>query len=226
MFCDSYIYSDSQKYDDETNWYRIHTIELFNSDVEGYYMADHKLVLRLETNNANGQGSKIFSNVVFHDVHINVVDKREDWKGKRCSSYADPHQTTFDGYAYECQATGCITGKTYIFYRNEHHLQELQVRHENCWGRPRCVCALAARSGQDVFTINACNSRQYINFPICNENSLKVIKETDKVYKIIFPTGTCVKVFLYNYGSSNWYINLEVYPTVSDVGRTSELCGQ
>lgn len=73
MFCDSYIYSDSQKYDDETNWYRIHTIELFNSDVEGYYMADHKLVLRLETNNANGQGSKIFSNVVFHDVHVRLT---------------------------------------------------------------------------------------------------------------------------------------------------------
>lgn len=70
---DSYTYSDSQKYDDETNWYRIHTIELFNSDVEGYYMADHKLVLRLETNNANGQGSKIFSNVVFHNVHVRLT---------------------------------------------------------------------------------------------------------------------------------------------------------
>lgn len=62
----------------------------------------------------------------------------------------------------------------------------MQVRHENCWGRPRCVCAVAARSGQDVFTIDACYRRQYINFPICKENSLKVIKETDKVYKVDF----------------------------------------
>ena len=27
--------------------------------------------------------------------------------------------------AYECQSTGCITGKTYIFYRNEQHFQEV-----------------------------------------------------------------------------------------------------
>lgn len=43
--------------------------------------------------------------------------------------------------------------------------------------------------------------------------------------QIIFPTGTFVKVFLYNYGSSSWVINVEVYPTISDVGRTSGLCG-
>uniref|UniRef100_K1Q7T2 Uncharacterized protein n=1 Tax=Magallana gigas TaxID=29159 RepID=K1Q7T2_MAGGI len=60
-------------------------------------MPDHKLVLRLETNSPSGQGAMIFSDVVFHDVHINVVDEKESWKGKRCSSYADPHQTTFDG---------------------------------------------------------------------------------------------------------------------------------
>ncbi|XP_065927240.1 von Willebrand factor D and EGF domain-containing protein isoform X2 [Magallana gigas] len=222
---DSHIFREKQNYEDETKWYKIHTIEIFNSDDEGYYMPDHKLVLRLETNSPSGQGAMIFSDVVFHDVHINVVDEKEAWKGKRCSSYADPHQTTFDGLHYECQSTGCITGKTYIFYKNAAHLQEVQVRHENCWGRPRCVCAVAARSGQDVFTIDACYRRQYINFPICKENSLKVIKETDKVYKIIFPTGTFVKVFLYNYGWSFWYINLEVYPTVADLGKTSGLCG-
>uniref|UniRef100_K1QCJ6 Uncharacterized protein n=1 Tax=Magallana gigas TaxID=29159 RepID=K1QCJ6_MAGGI len=167
---DSHIFREKQNYEDETKWYKIHTIEIFNSDDEGYYMPDHKLVLRLETNSPSGQGAMIFSDVVFHDVHV-------------------------------------------------------QVRHENCWGRPRCVCAVAARSGQDVFTIDACYRRQYINFPICKENSLKVIKETDKVYKIIFPTGTFVKVFLYNYGWSFWYINLEVYPTVADLGKTSGLCG-
>ena len=26
-----------------------------------------------------------------------MVEDQEAWKGKRCSSYADPHQTTFDG---------------------------------------------------------------------------------------------------------------------------------
>lgn len=44
-------------------------------------------------------------------------------------------------------------------------------------------------------------------------------------FQIIFPTGTSVKVSIYNYESSSWYINLEVYPTVADVNRTSGLCG-
>lgn len=70
---DSFTYSDSQKYKDETNWYKIHTIEVSNSDDnEDYYMQDHKLALRLITNNANGQGAQIFSNVVFKDVHVSL----------------------------------------------------------------------------------------------------------------------------------------------------------
>lgn len=30
-------------------------------------------------------------------LKINVVEDIETWKGKKCSSYADPHMTTFDG---------------------------------------------------------------------------------------------------------------------------------
>ena len=41
--------------------------------------------------------------------------------------------------------------------------------------------------------------------------------------QILFPTGTSVKILLYNYGI--WVINLEVYPTVLDVSRTTGLCG-
>nr|XP_022339990.1 von Willebrand factor D and EGF domain-containing protein-like isoform X1 [Crassostrea virginica]XP_022339999.1 von Willebrand factor D and EGF domain-containing protein-like isoform X1 [Crassostrea virginica] len=222
---DSYTHDDRQKYEDPTNWNKVYNIEVFNTDDEGYYLTNHKLVLRLETNGASGDGAQIFANADFHDVHINVVEDQEAWKGKRCSSYADPHQTTFDGYRYECQSTGCISGKTYIFYRNEQHLQELQVRHGSCWGRPRCVCAVAARAGQDVFTMDFCSGKQDINFPLCNENTLKVIKEHDKRYKIFFPTGTSARVSLYNFGSYFFYINLEVYPTVADVSRTSGLCG-
>lgn len=62
--------------------------------------------------------------------------------------------------------------------------QQLQVRHGSCWGRPRCVCAVAARAGQDVFTMDFCSGKQDINFPLCNENTLKVIKEHDKRYKV------------------------------------------
>nr|XP_022290011.1 von Willebrand factor D and EGF domain-containing protein-like [Crassostrea virginica] len=219
----SYKHEDRHMYEDSGNWKKIYKLEVLNTDDENYYIQNNKLVLRLETNSPLGEGAKIFGDVKFADVHINVVEDQEAWKGKRCSSYADPHQSTFDGLAYECQSSGCIIGWTYVFYRNENHLQEIQVRHGSCWGAPRCVCAVAARAGQDVFTIDACNEVPYFNFPICNENSLKVIKESDKTYKIIFPTGTFAKIMLHYHGF--WLINLEVYPTVADVSRTSGLCG-
>ncbi|XP_048767376.2 uncharacterized protein LOC125674294 [Ostrea edulis] len=219
----SYTYDERQKYDDTTNWYKIYTMTVYNSDEEGYYIDNRRLVLRLETNSPAGNGARIFGGVVLPDVYINIVESNEAWKGKRCSSYIDPHLTSFDGLPFECQATGCITGKTYTFYKNSDHLQEVQVRHANCWGSPRCACAVAARSGQDVFTMDFCDSRRYINFPICKDKSLKVIKETDKLFKILFPTGTYVKVMLYDSGS--WYMNIEVYPTVADVQKTSGLCG-
>lgn len=64
---------------------------------------------------------------------------------------------------------------------------QVQVRHDICGRMPRCVCAVAARAGQDVFTIDFCNGKEIINFPLCNENSLKVIKIYDKVYKVSAP---------------------------------------
>lgn len=67
---ESFTFNESHKYEDETNWYKIYEIDVFNSDGLGYYMQNYKLVLRLETNRANGKGAQIFSDVVFHDVHV------------------------------------------------------------------------------------------------------------------------------------------------------------
>lgn len=43
---------------------------------------------------------------------------------------------------------------------------------------------MAVRAGKNVFTIDVCKGEQFINFPICNEDALKVIKESVKVYKV------------------------------------------
>lgn len=67
----SFKYNDRHKYEDKANWYKIHTIEVSNSDDEGYYMSGNKLVLRLETNSPGG--AEIFSDVVFHDVHVSKL---------------------------------------------------------------------------------------------------------------------------------------------------------
>ena len=35
-----------------------------------------------------------------------------------------------------------------------------------------------------MFIIDFCSGRQFISFPICNENSIKAVKESDKIYKV------------------------------------------
>ncbi|XP_062608125.1 von Willebrand factor D and EGF domain-containing protein-like, partial [Saccostrea cucullata] len=155
---------------------------------------------------------------------INVVETLTVWKGKRCQSVADPHMRTFDGYAYECQHTGCATGITSILFENKEHNQQVQVRHHKCFNpNARCICAIAVRSGRDVFIFDACNGRQYINFPICDDKSLKVVRVTDKSYKIFFPTGTYVATTLNM--ARDWFIQTQVYPSVADVGKSGGLCG-
>jgi hypothetical protein len=71
----SYKYDERHKYDDKTNWYKVYTMEVHNSDEEGYYLADHRLVLRLETNNPAGNGAKIFGGVVLPDVNVSYTVK-------------------------------------------------------------------------------------------------------------------------------------------------------
>lgn len=49
---------------------------------------------------------------------------------------------------------------------------------------PRCSCAVAVRSGKDVFIIDICNSKSIIHFPSCDDGTLKVIKTDDRYYKV------------------------------------------
>nr|XP_022289580.1 von Willebrand factor D and EGF domain-containing protein-like isoform X2 [Crassostrea virginica] len=219
-------YSENNKhmYEEQTNWRKTYSIDVSNKDEEGYYMANHRLLLRLQTGGVNGRGAQIFSDVIFHDIHINVVENQDGWKGKVCKSHGDPYLTTFDGIYYSCQETGCVIGNTYILYQNENHLQEVQVRHERCWNG-RCVCGVAVRAGQDVFIIDFCSGRQFISFPICNENSIKAVKESDKIYKIILPTGTFVKAEFRNFDGNPFFLDIDIYPTVADFAQTSGLCG-
>ena len=69
---ESYTHDDRQTYEDPTNWNKVYNIDVFNTDDEGYYLTNHKLVLRLETNGASGTGAQIFANAAFHDVHVRV----------------------------------------------------------------------------------------------------------------------------------------------------------
>ena len=70
-----FTHLDRHMYENQTNWRKIYSIDVSNTDEEGYYMANHRLRLRLKTGGANGIGAQIFSNAIFHDIHVHYVFK-------------------------------------------------------------------------------------------------------------------------------------------------------
>lgn len=67
---DSYNYDHRDRYENPDNWKKIYSTRIFNTDDEQYYVPNHKLVLRLSTNDVHGQGGKIFAGATFPDVHV------------------------------------------------------------------------------------------------------------------------------------------------------------
>nr|XP_022312815.1 uncharacterized protein LOC111117870 isoform X2 [Crassostrea virginica] len=164
------------------------------------------------------------SGLFFAGIKVFIEETDSSWKGTYCESHTDPHMKTFDGKYYECQLDG-----TFVLYRNDQFEQEVQEKHHLCYPRytyPRCSCAVAVRSGKDIFTVDICNSRTIINFPLCEDKTLNVIKKNDRYYKIIFPTGTMVEIKFISWPTQNdWQLNVDIFPSPSDVGKSSGLCG-
>ena len=74
-----------------------------------------------------------------------------------------------------------------VLYLHLFLCQKVQQKHHRCHRRysyPRCSCAVAVRSGKDVFIVDICNYNAIINFPSCGDKVLKVIKVNDRNYKV------------------------------------------
>uniref|UniRef100_A0A8W8NV44 VWFD domain-containing protein n=1 Tax=Magallana gigas TaxID=29159 RepID=A0A8W8NV44_MAGGI len=224
--CEKKVYAykreDSDKYNTD-DWKGVHSIKVYNKD-DGDYTIDKHITLRLETGGTSGTGSKIFDRIILPDIQVFIEDTNPSWKGSYCGSHTDPHMKTFDGKYYECQLDG-----TFILYRNSHFNQEVQEKHHLCYpaySYPRCSCAVAVRSGKDVFMVDICNSKSIIHFPSCGDRVLKVIKTNDRYYKVILPTGTLVEIKFVSWPrQDNWQLNVDIFPSPSDVGNSSGLCG-
>lgn len=70
---DSFTHNDRHLYENPTNWNKTYPIDVFNTDDEKYEKSDHKLVLRLETNEASGTGAQLFAKATFHDVFVSRI---------------------------------------------------------------------------------------------------------------------------------------------------------
>ncbi|XP_062579358.1 von Willebrand factor D and EGF domain-containing protein-like [Saccostrea cucullata] len=216
----SFNYNEKQKYENG-EWKQNISFPVYSQDTDGYVI-NSQMTLRLKTGGTNGVGSKIFEHVTLPDISISVREGNENWKGRSCGVRADPHMYTFDGKSYECQIPG-----EFINYRNQPQLQWIQSKHHLCfpsYDGPWCVCAVAARAGRDVFVIDLCGENNVISYELCEDNVLKVTKIHDKYYKIYFPTGTSLAIYIMEW-SGHYNIDLEMLPSAMDIGNADGLCG-
>ncbi|XP_061190172.1 von Willebrand factor D and EGF domain-containing protein-like [Saccostrea echinata] len=216
----SFGYHEKHKYENG-EWRQKIFFPVYSKDTDGYVISTH-MTLHLKTGGTNGIGSKIFEHVSLQDILIRVWDTNQQWKGRSCGVHADPHMYTFDGVPYECQTSGEL-----INYRNQAYLQWIQSKHHLCfpsYNGPWCVCAVAARAGRDVFLMDLCGDNGVINFELCEDNSLKVTKIHDKHYKVHFPTGTSLSIYIMEW-NGYFNINLDIVPSTLDVRKADGLCG-
>ncbi|XP_061170731.1 von Willebrand factor D and EGF domain-containing protein-like [Saccostrea echinata] len=195
----SYSYNERHKYEND-EWKQNISFPVYSQDTDGYVI-NSQMTLRLNTGGTNGVGSKIFEHVSLPDISI--------------ISFS-PHRS------YQCHIPG-----EFINYRNQHQLQWIQSKHHLCipsYDGPWCVCAVAARAGRDVFVIDLCGENKVISYELCEDNVLKVTKIYDKYYKIYFPTGTSLAIYIMDW-NGHYNIDLEILPSAMDVGNADGLCG-
>lgn len=214
----AFPYNERKRYE-SNEWKQLRNITLYHIDTVEYEI-EASMTIRLTTSSVGD----MFWHKTHQDISVTVTDYAETWKGKSCGSKTDPHIHTFDGVSYENHIPG-----EFILYRNTLYNQEVQTRHKQChptYNFPQCTCAVSVQSGQDVFLIDVCGDIQFIDFLSCNESVIQVFKMNDKLYKISLPTGTYVMVSLVEWPvRGSWQIDIDIYPSLSDVKNTAGLCG-
>ncbi|XP_062585436.1 von Willebrand factor D and EGF domain-containing protein-like, partial [Saccostrea cucullata] len=220
----SYRFSERSQYETD-EWKSIRNWTFYNTDDNDYKSENHHITLRLIAEGPPGDlhtdPVRIFEKIHLPDVKILVTESSNVWKGQQCSSTTDPNIRTFDGDLYQCMLIG-----TFQLYKNEAYNQEVQEKHYMCQPDAACNCAAAVRSGRDIFTIDICNGgQQIINFPLCDDGVLKVVKKNDRRYEILLPTGTVVDISIYWDTDNGWFLKIRIYPSTSDVENVEGLCG-
>ncbi|XP_048578079.1 von Willebrand factor D and EGF domain-containing protein [Nematostella vectensis] len=125
--------------------------------------------------------------------------------GRTCSSYNDPHYSTFDGSAYNFLRHG-----DYVLFQDLQNEVEVHTRLWTCdqqfpWGAS-CNCGVAIRQGRDVIRLSMCNRQLYYYKPTIMHASLprgrpsigtKIKKHgagSYMSYEIILESGTVIQV--------------------------------
>ncbi|XP_078575686.1 von Willebrand factor D and EGF domain-containing protein-like [Branchiostoma floridae x Branchiostoma japonicum] len=170
---------------------------------------------------------------------VDVLTRDKDRQGAICKSETDPHYRTFDGKRFHVHQSG-----TFVLYRHRVLPIEVQTRTQMCnAGNVACNCGVSVRSGNEVFILTKCSgSRPRFNWYTSNYNQVHIplatrvrhygavgedtrfyIANGGEEYLVYFPTGSWMKITVT--GAQKQYMNVYIYPSTDDFGKTAGLCG-
>ncbi|CAC5390460.1 Low-density lipoprotein receptor-related protein 6 [Mytilus coruscus] len=216
------------------NWNKSLYLDIHGYSDGIYNHADRTTYIRLFTN-PNARNStlnmlNIWRNLTVPEISVKVLDKDNVLTTRLCSSYNDPHITTFDGLYYHYMNVG-----EFVMYRNDNDPYWVHALFTNCgwgWVGSSCNCGVAVRSRRSLFVIRTCREisrTQSDFFPQprtyrinCDENDM-FINPNDNGYIVTLPSGAEIRI---DVSSGSKFINpITIKPTIYDIGETKGLCG-
>ncbi|XP_046351564.2 uncharacterized protein LOC124132030 [Haliotis rufescens] len=202
-----------------SRWNETHTIKVFGSISVRYGLSTQNFKLALGTGDVIPH--ELWSNYNTGQITVQIIKDTSDVEGKSCFAVNDPHMKTFDGRRYEHQYNGTFTMYTYT----ERPI-EVQLRTFKCGSRAWCNCGVAVRAGRTVFEFNRCpdvTDIWSIEYTLCEDGGdVLQVKRRESSYQVYLPTGGKVDI---NFYRKSRYLNVYIYPSVQDVGKSRGLCG-
>ncbi|ESP04733.1 hypothetical protein LOTGIDRAFT_170568 [Lottia gigantea] len=154
---------------------------------------------------------------------INIVKDTSLIQGKTCKMYSDPYLEDF--YTHMGKSSFQMEGTFYLL-----QMDNVEVQLTDCAtvGGGSCVCGVVVRVGRTAFMINHCNLENwYIDYILCDDGGdiLDVRKKDETTFELFLPTDTKISITQIENSNIHW-LNIYIYPSVRDIGKTSGLCGE
>ncbi|KAL3862177.1 hypothetical protein ACJMK2_008164 [Sinanodonta woodiana] len=161
---------------------------------------------------------RIFENHILPDkVKLYVSSLNVDFVHQKACNAAWDYVHTFDMLNYWIKTIGNL-----IMYRNKRYQIEVQVKSVSYYS----ICGVAVRAGRDVFIVDKCQTPNIVRMDQYLDAVLKWKMSEDRI-EITLPTGSKINIAneTWNYYLGERWINVTVYPSLTDPDESLGLCG-
>ncbi|XP_062596363.1 von Willebrand factor D and EGF domain-containing protein-like, partial [Saccostrea cucullata] len=172
--------------------------------------------------------SGIWRNISVPKIKVYVIDSDNLVARMLCTSYNDPHLTTFDGKQWDNHWTG-----EFIMYKHRYLPYSVNVLFSSCVaGYATCNCGVAIRSRLSLYVVRTCaqvssKDTKLLTVPYekltLNRTTDLNIAKSGRLFEVKLPSGTRVS-FELSYDNS-WISSVRVQAGVLDIGNSEGMCG-